>query len=165
MGILLGKILRHVGGLVLAAALAGCAGKPEPVATVPAAPMVEPTRVVDRAAADRLLAAKGVTLQWIGWSQRGSVNASERNGTIFLTGAQSDTAGPGRLFLDGWIEEVGADYFTFRGKIRITDTPDPGRQCEKDKVWHFAITQNRPYWRLREFEWCDYLTDYVDIYF
>lgn len=165
MGIRLREFLPRLGGLAMAAALAGCAAKPEPVTTASVAPVVEPTRVVDRAAADRLLAAKGVTLQWIGWSQRGSINVTDRDGTIFLTGAQSDTAGPGRLFLDGWIEEIGADYFTFHGTIRITDTPDPGRQCEKDKIWHFAITQNRPYWRLREFEWCDYLTDYIDIYF
>ena len=24
---------------------------------------------------------------------------------------------------------------------------------------------NRRYWRMREFEWCDRLTDYIDIYF
>jgi hypothetical protein len=34
-----------------------------------------------------------------------------------------------------------------------------------DKAWHFAVMQNRPYWRLREFDWCEDLTDYVDIYF
>ena len=61
--------------------------------------------------------------------------------------------------------EIGADYFVFDGTIRIADTPDAGRRCEADKVWHFAVTQNRPYWRLREFEWCDGLTDYIDIYF
>ena len=71
----------------------------------------------------------------------------------------------GRLFLDGTITEIGAGYFTFEGTIRITDTPDPGRQCEDNKSWHFAVTQNRPYYRLREFEWCDGLTDYIDIYF
>lgn len=152
--------------LAVPIALGGCATKPKPVASAPpAAEVAEPTRVVDRAAADRLLNAKGVTLQWIGWSQRGPVNAWEKDGTIYLMGSQSDPAGPGRLFMDGRVEEIGADYFTFRGTIRITDTPDPGRKCEQDKLWHFAITQNRPYWRLREFEWCDYLTDYVDIYF
>ena len=39
------------------------------------------------------------------------------------------------------------------------------RICEKTKDWHFAITQGRPYYRLREFEWCDGLTDYIDLYF
>jgi len=27
------------------------------------------------------------------------------------------------------------------------------------------VTQNRRYWRIRTFEWCDDLTDYVDVYF
>lgn len=125
----------------------------------------QPTVVLDPAAAKRLLGAKSVTLQWIGWDRRGDLNVREKNGTIFLTGSQSDPHGPGKLFLDGWVEEVGTGYFVFRGTIRITDTPDQGRRCEHDKLWHFAVTQNRPYWRLREFEWCDYLTDYVDIYF
>lgn len=124
-----------------------------------------PTVVLDPVEAKRLLAAKSVTLQWIGWDRRGDLNVREADGTIFLTGAQSDSSGPGQLFLDGWVEEVGSGYFVFRGTIRITDTPDPGRQCEREKLWHFAVTQNRPYWRLREFEWCDYLTDYIDIYF
>ncbi len=44
-------------------------------------------------------------------------------------------------------------------------TPDAGRRCEANKAWRFAVTQNRPWWRLREFEWSDGLTDYVDIYF
>ena len=47
----------------------------------------------------------------------------------------------------------------------ITDTPDRGRTCERRKTWHFAVTQRRSFYRLREFEWCDGLTDYVDVYF
>jgi len=122
------------------------------------------TRILDRAAADRLLAADGVTLQWIGWDRRGSVRVVEENGTIRLDAAQDQPDGPGRLSVSGTVEEIGPDYFILNGTVRITDTPDPGRQCEADKLWHFAVTQNRPYWRLREFEWCDGLTDYVDIY-
>jgi hypothetical protein len=131
----------------------------------PPTPLPQPTIIADRAGAQRLLGAKGVTLQWISWDRRGNVNVREQGGTIYLTGSQSDPHGSGQLYLDGWVEEVGADYFVFRGTIRITDTPDGGRKCERQKLWHFAVTQNRPYWRLREFEWCDYLTDYVDIYF
>ncbi|MEZ5742183.1 MAG: hypothetical protein R3D89_00245 [Sphingomonadaceae bacterium] len=41
-----------------------------------------------------------------------------------LRGAQAEANGPGRLFLDGAILEIGEGYFTFRGTIRITDTPD-----------------------------------------
>lgn len=123
-----------------------------------------PTRILDEAAARRLLGAKGATLQWISWERRGSVNARMEDGVLRLTAVQSEEGGPGRLYLDGYVSEIGADYFTFEGRIRLADTPHVGRLCERDKSWRFAVTQNRPYWRLREFEWCDYLTDYVDIY-
>ena len=129
-----------------------------------ASPAPVATRVLDRAALARLMANKGVTLQWIDWNTRGSANVRWQGETLLLTAAQASSGG-GRLFLDGVVEEVGRDYFTFRGTIRIEDTPDAGRRCEANKSWHFAVTQNRPYWRLREFEWCDGLTDYVDLYF
>jgi len=132
-------------------------------AMAPQAPLM-PTRILDRAAADRLLAADGATLQWIGWDTRGVVRVVEENGTIRLNAAQDQPDGPGRMSVSGTVEEIGADYFVLNGTIRITDTPDAGRQCSADKLWHFAVTQNRPYWRLREFEWCDGLTDYIDIY-
>lgn len=149
--------------------LAGCSVDPPPQSTPsPPPPSVEDgehTVVFDRAEADKLLGAAGTTLQWIGWDRRGPVEAREENGLIRLRGSQAEAGGSGLLFFDGVVREIGADYFIFDGTIRITDTPEPGRHCEADKLWHFAVTQNRPYWRLREFEWCDGLTDYVDIYF
>lgn len=157
----------------LALALAGCTTvsqpEPSPPAAVPPVAQIpaSPTRVLDRAAVARLLANKGVTLHWIDWNTRGTANARWEGEVLRLTGAQASTGAGGsggRLFLDGVVEEVGADYFTFRGTIRIADAPDAGRRCEATKSWHFAVTQNRPYWRLREFEWCDGLTDYIDIY-
>ena len=123
----------------------------------------EKTQILSEADAQRLLHNKGVTLQWIDWNTRGTAVVSPRDGLWTLRAAQA--GGKGRLFLDGTITEIGEGYFTFDGTIRISDTPDPGRQCENTKSWHFAVTQNRPYYRLREFEWCDGLTDYVDIYF
>jgi hypothetical protein len=148
------------------ALLAACATmppEPPPPAEDPAR-QSPATRVIDRAAAERLIANKGVTLQWIDWNTRGTANARWRGEALLLTAAQAKS-GAGRLFLDGVVEEIGSDYFTFRGTIRIEDAPDPGRRCEMTKLWRFAVTQNRPYWRLREFEWCDGLTDYIDIYF
>lgn len=156
---------RYLSGPLLAVSLlvSACApaveSTPDPVAGSTG------TRILDQVQADRLLAAKGITLQWIGWNQRGSVNVRRDGDTILLTGAQAAPDGPGRLFVDGRVTEIGADYFIFDGEVRISDTPDAGRQCSMDKEWRFAITQERPYWRLREFEWCDGLTDYVDIYF
>lgn len=158
--------------LAIPVLLSACAAPPlETPAAAPVPPaaksdvvMPSATRVLDRAAVERLLANKGVTLQWISWDQRGSAHARWDGDLLRLTGAQAK-AGEGRLYLDGAVAEIGADYFTFRGTIRIEDAPDQGRLCELSKTWHFAITQNRPYWRLREFEWCDGLTDYIDIYF
>lgn len=147
----------------LLAACASMPAQPPPQGEVPPAPATA-TRVLDRAALDRLLANKGVTLHWIDWNTRGTANARWQGETLLLTAAQAKT-GAGRLFLDGAVEEIGRDFFTFRGTIRIEDAPDAGRRCEATKSWRFAVTQNRPYWRLREFEWCDGLTDYIDIYF
>jgi hypothetical protein len=125
----------------------------------------EPTRILDRTAAERLRANKGVTLQWIDWNRRGSAKVNVTGGVWTLRAAQAQAGGPGRLILEGRVTEIGRDYFLFDGLVRITDTPDAGRQCEKHDTWRFAVTQNRRYWRIRTFEWCDQLTDYVDIYF
>ena len=138
--------------------------RPEAIEAVRSAPPM-PARILDETARQRLLANQGITLQWIGWDRRGTADIRDDNGVLRLTAGQSAEDGPGKLFLDGHIVEVGPDYFTFRGTIRITDTPDVGRMCELSKDWHFAITQDRKYYRLREFEWCDGLTDYIDIYF
>lgn len=120
----------------------------------------------DPVGVDRLVNNKGLSLQWISWDVRGTVEVRREGERLRLTGSQADPdGGPGRLTLDGDVIDVGPDYFTFQGTIRITDSPDAGRVCEARKLWHFAITQNRKYYRLREFEWCDGLTDYVDIYF
>jgi hypothetical protein len=51
------------------------------------------------------------------------------------------------------------------GAVTIVNTPDEGRTCEGYGTWRFAVTQARKYYRLRQFEWCDGLTDYVDLYF
>ncbi|WP_133364680.1 hypothetical protein [Qipengyuania sediminis] len=147
--------------------LTGCAASLPPPPVVPTAPVTDAaseTRVLDRSALARLLANKGVTLQWLSWDQRGTAFVREENGTVRLTASQAKT-GAGRLFIDGRVTEIGGDHFTLEGTIRIEDAPDPGRRCEATRSWHFAVTQNRPYWRLREFEWCDGLTDYIDIYF
>lgn len=128
-------------------------------------PPATPTHILDERSAERLRANKGLTLQWIDWDHRGTATVTNKDGVWRLHGRQAGANGPGLLALDGVITEIGADYFTFQGKITIADTPDPGRTCSADKTWHFAVTQNRSYYRLREFEWCDGLTDYIDVYF
>jgi hypothetical protein len=150
---------------LLLAALTPLASCSTPGTASEASVLSDPTRVLDPAGLERLLHNKGLTLQWIDWNTRGTADARMDNGTLLLSGMQAEKGGPGLLALDGYVEEIGPGYFTFRGTIRISETPDRGRVCEADKSWHFAITQNRKYYRLREFEWCDGLTDYIDIYF
>ena len=148
--------MRRVSGGVAALVLALATG---PVAADEAAP------ALDDSTLDRLANNRGVTLQWISWDERGHANLRQGSDGYYLTASQIDPTKPGALWLDGKVTGAGPDWFTFEGLIRITHSPDQGRVCEANKTWHFAITQNRKYYRLREFEWCDGLTDYVDIYF
>jgi hypothetical protein len=134
-------------------------------ATTKQAPSV--TLVQDRAAFEKLLGNSGMSVQWISWTntQRGPVEASYRNKLLRLKGKQLLADGTGGVWIDGSVTRVSKTEFILNGTIKIENTPDVGRVCEKTGDWRFAITQNRKYWRLREFEWCDQLTDYVDIYF
>ena len=167
--------MRHAWAAIVL--LAGCsAGESGEVVTTPppdapaphaAAPLPDPTRILDHDTAHRLRNNSGITLQWIGWDERGQVEVGEdERGVWRLSGIQRAGDGaPGRVAVRGVVTEIGSDYFLLDGTVRIENAPDPGRLCERDKLWRFAVTQDRKYWRLREFEWCDYLTDYVDIYF
>lgn len=136
-----------------------------PLAPSPAQP--ERTIVDDRAALERLRRNSGITLQWISFEspRRGHVRVTERNGLVHLSGRQLQANGAGRLELDGDVVRIGARSFTFRGRIAIENAPDPGRECYRNGVYEFRVTQNRRYWRLQQMEVCDGLTDYVDIYF
>jgi len=107
----------------------------------------------------------GLTLQWISWDYRGRVRVSESEGLVHLSGSQAARDGAGRLELDGDVLSIAADRFVFRGRIVITDAPDPGRACTRLGTFEFRITGRRRYWRLQQMEQCDGLTDYVDIYF
>ena len=155
-------IIRPLAALLLASAMpAAQAGAPSATADS----TVAPTRVLDAAAAQRLRTNKGLTLQWIDWNRRGTARVTVSGGVWTLRGEQAERRGPGRLRLDGTVTEIGRDYFLFDGTVTVTDTPDRGRQRSKHDVWRFAITQGRRYWRIRTFEWCDQLTDYIDVYF
>jgi hypothetical protein len=133
------------------------------LAAAPDAPaQAGPTVVASPEALARLRRNSGLTLQWISWDYRGRLVVSDRAGLVHLAGNQT---GSGRLELDGDVVSIGANSFSFRGRITISDAPDPGRRCVRDGVFEFRITGPRHYWRLQEMETCDGLTDYVDIYF
>ena len=150
---------RVIASAAVVASLGGSAAlADEPVTTIEA-PLHSVTTLL------RLKENSGVTLQWIGWEERGHVIMREQNDAFYLSGGQIDPNGAGTLWLDGEVISSGEDHFIFEGMIRIANTPDTGRFCQETKRWRFAITQNRKYYRLREFEWCDGLTDYIDIYY
>lgn len=133
-----------------------------------AAPPLEPVReteVRDQAALERLRGNAGLTLQWIGWEKRGILEVSQRGPVVHLSGSQASPDGKGRLEVEGDVVSIDSTSFILRGQIRITGTPDADRSCNKQNDSEFAITQGRKYWRMREFEYCDQLTDYIDIYF
>jgi len=114
----------------------------------------------------RLRNLEGITLQWIEWDERGDVSIEvDEEGVWRVSGSQVDSKNGGILRIEGRIIEIGEDFFRLEGDILIEGTPDADRRCEAFDIWRFAVTQQRTYYRLREFEWCDYLTDYVDIYF
>ncbi|HYI48919.1 MAG TPA: hypothetical protein VEX35_10690 [Allosphingosinicella sp.] len=123
------------------------------------------TVVNDQAALQRLLRNSGITLQWISFEtrERGHVVATMYRGLLYLRGSQS--GGLGRLTVEGEVLRVDSRSFTFRGRIVITGAPDADRNCVRDGTYEFRVTQRRRYWRLQDFEACDGLADYVDIYF
>jgi len=172
--------------ILLAFALTGCEQKrvapsPPAAAAEPVAEKRETTNAdlsqapldVPRAAVthqptlEKILGNGGISLQWISWNadERGTLQARYRNKELLLRGTQQVENKNGKLSLIGYVTKVDEGSFILRGTITITDTPDTGRNCKKEGEHNFAITQNRKYFRLREFEWCDGLTDYVDIYF
>jgi hypothetical protein len=128
---------------------------------------IAPTQIAHQPTFERILGNSGITLQWLSWEsgQRGALETTLIDGTLWLKGGQRLEGQPGSLQIDGRVVSVSEDSFTFDGVIKIIDTPDAGRNCVKEGMHNFAITQNRKYFRLREFEWCDSLTDYIDIYF
>ncbi len=130
-------------------------------------PLPPPTKVENRTALQRLLGNSGMTLQWISWTnkERGPVDFRWAEKTLILKGEQRAKTGNGYVSVEGRIVRIAKNEFILNGTIIINDTPDAGRTCQKSGDWRFAITQNRKYWRLRDFEWCDSLTDYIDIYF
>ncbi|WP_240310846.1 hypothetical protein [Altererythrobacter sp. ZODW24] len=175
--------MKHLTILAAAGLLVSCAeATEEPMAAVPPVsgaaeagprPALLPTTrkpaspplILDQTKATMLRENTGITLQWIDWDERGQVKVTvKENGVWLLSGVQTGS-GPGTVILNGVVTEIGSDYFLLDGLVSIVDTPDIGRGCSDRKVWRFGITQGRQYWRLREFEWCDGLTDYIDIYF
>ncbi len=141
------------------------AAAPDNCASAPPLRPVKETEIRNQSALERLRGNAGINLQWNYDSPRGDLEVTQVGDVVHLKGVQNAVSGAGRLEIDGDVLSIDATHFIFRGRISMIDTPDAGRKCIKDGDSEFAITQNRKYWRMREFEWCDGLTDYIDIYF
>lgn len=124
-----------------------------------------PTRVLSATDLARIAQPKGITLQWISWDYRGEARVLVNGAGQWFLDARQSGDGDAFVSVNGIITEVGDKYFILKGTISMINTPDPGRRCEAEDSWRFEITQNRQYYRLRRFEWCDGLTDYIDLYF
>ena len=135
----------------------------------PAAPPApgERTIVNDPTALGRLRRNSGITLQWISFENpgRGRLVAQMNGGLLHLNGSQVAQNGRGQVTLDGDVIRINPRSFFFRGRIVITDAPDLGRNCVREGTYEFRATGQRRYWRLQDFEACDGLADYVDIYY
>lgn len=129
-------------------------------------PAAMPTKVISVEDLSRLINNKGMSLQWMSGPARGQVRVlvDTSTGQWSLMGTHGDQT-DAYVGVEGFISEVGDKYFQLTGNLTILNTPDEGRTCRAFGDWRFEITQNRKYYRLRHFEWCDGLTDYIDIYF
>jgi hypothetical protein len=151
-------ILTSLALLLAATGIVASAAPPDPG---------ERTIVNDRTAFGRLRRNSGITLQWISFETpgRGHVVAQLNGGLLHLNGSQTAANGRGQVTIDGDVLRINPRSFFFRGRIVITDTPDPGRNCIREGTYEFRATGQRRYWRLQDIEACDGLADYVDIYF
>ncbi|MFC4273919.1 hypothetical protein [Achromobacter aloeverae] len=138
-------------------------GPMNPYAPRPTLAPVGKTIVQDQAAYERLMNNSGITVQWLWHADRGHLTATDVNDVVSLEGTQSNYEGT--LKIKGDVVAISADRFRFRGTILIVDAPDKGRNCERTGDFDFRISGKRKYWRLQQMEFCDNLTDYVDVYF
>ena len=57
---------------------------------------------MDETTLDRLANNRGLTLQWISWDQRGTVQARRGASGFYLTGSQVDPVKPGAVLVSTW---------------------------------------------------------------
>lgn len=115
----------------------------------------------------KLIANKGVTLQWNWNAGPGKLAVEARDGWLHLKAEQRDSGG-GSLEIDGVVTQLDDRIFTFRGRIALYDA-EAKVDCVRNGDYTFRITGARKFWRLKEqIAGCPGradLTDYVDIRF
>ena len=125
------------------------------------------TIVKDEATHQKLRSVYGVALQWISWDHFGRAEVTEKDGTLFLTGKQSDAGTGDYVTVDGVIEEIDTNAFVFNGTVvtKVNFIAN-GQPCQRSGRMLFKKTRNRRYWRLQSINNpCDSVADYVDVFF
>lgn len=127
------------------------------------------TTVVSETALRRLKANKGVSVQWLWNSKPGPLQVKETPEGVRLVGHQGPSK-HGSLEIDGFVERIDTNDFTFRGRIVIVDASEPtAPPCVREGRVTFRIRLQRPYWRMKEqAAQCagrSDIADYVDIRF
>ena len=119
----------------------------------------------------RLSGKHNLTIQWISWTESGgitfnSIGNNEYEVEGFQKGNKSGECPECYLKIKGTIIEVAPKRLRFTGAIEssIYHIQD-GEPCIKEGTFDFVSTKNRKYWRCRNMNGCDGVTDYVDIYF
>lgn len=126
------------------------------------------TKVLDAAERDRLVGKHGLTLQWIGVEPKGEIVAYENLGLLYLWGWQDGfgNAAGDTLDIEGWVTEVGENYFRLQGKVIYRVAALTGdKTCGREGDFLFKRTAGRDYWRLEPFNKpCGDWDQYIDIY-
>jgi hypothetical protein len=127
------------------------------------------TVISDKGAYAKLLGEHKISLQWISWDDFGLANVTEKDGVLYIEGEHKGGKQNPTDFLKikGTITEVDELTFMFNGTI-VTQVSHiaKGEPVTRSGVYTFAITKNRPYWRMSEMNNPnDGVVDYIDIYF
>lgn len=107
-----------------------------------------------------------LTVQFIS-DTPGVVDIIEKNDTLFLTGKTISNDSSGYLYLDGYLQNVVLDSFSFIGTVNMFASEKCCGKIEKEGVWTFRRMDNRTFFRIKEREIlcsCDTCCIYLDIH-
>lgn len=107
-----------------------------------------------------------LTVQFIS-DTPGLVNIIQKNDTLFLTGKTISNDSSGYLYLDGYLQDIVLDSFSFIGKVNMFASEKCCGKLEKEGVWTFRRMENRTFFRLKERDnlcSCDTCCIYLDIH-
>jgi hypothetical protein len=107
-----------------------------------------------------------LTVQFIS-DTPGVVDIVQKNDTLFLSGKTISNDSSGYLYLDGYLQDVVLDSFSFIGKINMFASEKCCGKIEREGVWTFRRMDNRTFFRLKERDSlcsCDTCCIYMDIH-